>query len=188
MVVFATAPMLASRIDALIARGWDRRALLVTAAAIMAVTLPASPAVIARSWRVGTRAVAPPDAFSPEAIAFARAHELDGPLFNSVNLGGYIAWSLPAARIFQDSRFQSYPPGYFTKIIEASQSPEKWRELVKGVDWAMLSLSHPNELSGVGQFPAEEWATVFKDRAVQIVVRKSGGYRQLAITNGIPQD
>lgn len=179
LVVFATAPILAARIDALIARGWDRRAVWITAAAVMALTAPASPMRTMRAWRTGADAVAPPEIFSADAVAFARAHALSGPLFNSMNLGGYLSWTLPESRVFQDSRLQSYPPGHFTAILDASQLPEQWRVLVKDVDWAMVSLARPNELSGVGQFPPGEWASVFRDRAVEIFVRRSGRYAGL---------
>jgi len=176
LVVFATAPIVASRIDALIARGWDRRAVIATVLAVMAVTMPASPWRMARAWRVGDAAVAPPDIFSADAIAFARTRGLSGPLFNSMNLGGYVSWTLPEARVFQDSRLQAYPAEHFTAILDAAQSPEKWRALVSGLDWAMVSLARPNELSGVGQFPNDEWASVFRDRAVEIFVRRAGRF------------
>jgi hypothetical protein len=179
LVVFATAPILASRLELLIKRGWDRRAVLVTATAVMVATLPASPLRMARAWRVGAAAVAPPDVFSAEAIAFARAHDLSGPVFNSMNLGGYLTWMLPVTRVFQDSRLQSYPPQHFTRIIEAAGDSDRWRALVASVDWAVVSVARPNELSGVGQFVPEEWASVFKDRAVEIFVRRSGRYAKL---------
>ena len=179
MIVFAAAPLMASRIEALIARGWDRRAVLVTVAAVMVISAPASPMRMARAWRLGTAAVAPPDVFSPGAIEFARAHQLSGPVFTSMNLGGYVAWMLPEARVFQDSRLQAYPPPHFAAIIDASASPERWRALVSGLDWAMVSLARPNELSGVGQFAPDAWASVFRDRAVEILVRRNGRYAAL---------
>ena len=47
---------------------------------------------------------------------------LSGPVFNSLNLGGYIAWKLyPTARVFQDTRFQAYPPEHFRSTIAASR-------------------------------------------------------------------
>jgi len=179
MVVFATAPILASRIDALMQKGWDRRAVFATVAAIVVATLPASPLRMARAWRVGAAAVAPPDIFSDDAIAFARAHQLSGPVFTSMNLGGYVTWMMPEARVFQDSRLQAYPTAHFTAILTASASPERWQALTAGVDWAMVSLARPNELSGVGQFAPEEWASVFKDRAVEILVRRNGRFGEI---------
>ncbi len=111
---------------------------------------------------------------------FARTHGLSGPLFNSNNLGGYIIWNLyPQARVFQDSRLQAYPPEHFTRIRYLTRSQAEWDQLVAPVDWAMLSRPRPGELSGAGQFPASDWATVFSDDAVEILVRRSGRYAAL---------
>ena len=183
MIVFVAAPILAARVDALMARGWDRRAVLVTATALAVVMLPASPVVMARAMRVGARAaeaLEPPDVFSAAAINYARAHALSGPVFTSMNLGGWVAWHLPDARVSLDTRLQAYPSAHFTAVLNASSSPTQWKELVRGYDWAVVSVARPNELSGVGQFNAEEWASVFRDRAVEIFVRRSGAFGRLA--------
>ena len=104
-------------------------------------------------------------------------------MFNSNNLGGYLAFKLsPDVRIFQDSRFQSYPPEHFQRILRASASPDEWRTLVAPVDWAVLSRPRPDALSGVDLFSAAEWGTVFRDDAIEIVVRRSGRFGALART------
>jgi hypothetical protein len=65
-------------------------------------------------FAAGARAVVPDAFFSSNAIDFARRAGLEGPLFNSHNLGGFLAWSLyPRTRIFQDARLQEYPPERF---------------------------------------------------------------------------
>ena len=105
---------------------------------------------------------------------------LEGRVFNSHNLGGYIAWSLyPRVRVFQDSRLQAYPAEHFRRIIDASRSQDDWNTLVAGVDWAMISVPRPNQLSGAGRFPAADWATVYLDDAIEIVVRRSGKFARL---------
>lgn len=180
VLVFLTAPIMASRFDAWVARGWDRRAVVATVIAIVAATAPASPRQMRAAWRVGVTAVAPPEFFSSDAITFAREHQMSGPLFNSMNLGGFISWALPDARVFQDSRLQAYPPEHFATILRAAESPQAWRQLVANVDWAMVSLARPNELSGVGKFDVDEWSPVFRGRAVEILVRRSGRYGRIA--------
>jgi hypothetical protein len=153
LLVILTAPMLASRVAVFVAHGLDARAVLATT--IVAVTLVARIplATLATTWRIGGDAIAPASFFSTRAIEFARAEGLDGPLFNSNNLGGFLAWSLfPPPRIFQDSRFQAYPRAHWPAIQRAERSPAAWEQLVAGVDWAMLSVARPVPLSGVGQF------------------------------------
>jgi hypothetical protein len=116
-------------------------------------------------------------------VQFLRDHQLNGPTFNSNNLGGWLAWSAyPDVRIFQDSRLQAYPPDHFRRIVEASRSLDAWNDLVRGVDWAMLSTPRPNALSGVGLFANANWATVYWDDAIEIVVRREGRYADLAHT------
>ena len=122
----------------------------------------------------GRAALMPPEFFSEPAMQFARDHQLSGPVFTSMNLGGFVAWELyPSARIFVDSRLQAYPPEHFRAIIEASKDPQTWAAITAGVDWAVVSLPRVNELSGVGQFNPPEWRSVYRDRAVEIFVRRS---------------
>jgi hypothetical protein len=171
--------MLASRLTAWTARGLDGRALLATALAGAVFVSRVPLTTLAGGVRIGG---AHPDVvFSAQALAFARAEGLEGPVFNSHNLGGWLAWTMyPEVRVFQDSRLQAYPPEHFRAILEASRSQPAWDALVSGVDWAVLSVPRPNALSGAGRFPSATWATVYEDDAVEILVRRSGRYRNLA--------
>lgn len=180
LVVLATAPALAARLPSLTARGIDPRAVVVTAA-VAALAVSRIPlGLLATGFGAGRHAVEPPQFFSAEAIGVIRRAGLEGPVFNSHNLGGYLAWTLyPDVRTFQDSRLQAYPPGHFTGIMQASGSQADWDALVAGVDWAVLSVPRPNQLSGAGRFPEEEWGTVFRDAAMEIVVRRGGRYARL---------
>jgi len=183
LIVFATAPMIAARLTALSSasdrRRLDARAMVVTALAL-AVFMSRVP-IASFVTAVGAGGLHPPAIFSPRAAAFVRDAGLDGPVFNSNNLGGWIEWTLyPGVRTFQDSRLQAYPPEHFRRLLEASRSQAAWDTLVAGVDWAMLSTPQPNALSGAGRFPAPEWATVFWDEAIEIVVRRGGRFDAIA--------
>lgn len=181
LIFLVTAPMIAARLGAWIERGLDRRAILFTSLAVGILVSRIPIATLALELRAGTGAVKPAAYFSEDAVAFARAEGLEGPLFNSFNLGGYLAWTLfPRARTFQDSRLQAYPPEHFLTIINASASQADWDLIVSGVDWAVLSNPRPNQLSGAGRFPVADWATVFRDEAMEIVVRRRGRYGRLA--------
>ena len=179
LVVLVTAPALAHAL-ALAANTPSRRRVAVSASIILAVALMRVPAHrLVTQLSAGLPAIAPKSFFSADAIAYARSAGLEGNAFNSNNLGGYIAWTLyPAVRIFQDSRLQAYPPEHFLSILVGSQSDADWEVLVADVDWAILSLPRPNQLSGVGRFDVAEWRPVFNDGAIEIVVR-----RQLPISN-----
>ena len=181
LIFIVTAPIVARRIGELMARGLDGRAVLVTAIALAIAGARVPITSTFSIWQAGNAAIEPAAFFSPEAIAFVRREGLHGPMFNSNNLGGYLAFGLyPDARIFQDSRFQSYPADHFRAILRASESPADWNALASSVDWAMVSRARPDALSGVGRFPSAEWATVFRDDAVEILVRRSGRFAAMA--------
>ncbi|MEP6919127.1 MAG: hypothetical protein ABJC89_26030, partial [Acidobacteriota bacterium] len=174
LVWLVTAPMAADRLAWLIDRGIDRRA-LVAAALALAIATSRLPLRALTHPTGGTRAVAPPAFFSPGFPAFARRTNLHGPVFNSMNLGGYLAWELyPATRTFQDGRLQTVPPRHFRDILEASRSQSDWDRLVSGVDWAVLSNPRPDQLSGAGSFPRAEWATIYWDEAIEVLARRAG--------------
>jgi hypothetical protein len=168
------APLVSRHLDGLMARGLDRRAVVVTSAALVVAGARVPITHVPATWQAGNGAIEPAAFFSSGAIAFVRSEGLRGPVFNSNNLGGYLAFNLyPDVRIFQDSRFQSYPPEHFRSILRASESPQDWTDLVSGVDWAVLSRPRPDALSGVGRFSPVEWTTVFRDEAIEIVRRTS---------------
>ena len=179
LVFLVSAPIVADRIGRVIARGVDGRAVAATALAAGLLISRVPIAALAR-LQAGHRAVAPPEYFSPGMPSFARATGLRGPVFNSLNLGGYLAWELyPGTRTFQDSRLQAFPPEHFRAILAASRSQADWDALVAGVDWAVLSLPRPNQLSGADRFPRERWATVYWDEAVDVLVRRGGRFDAL---------
>jgi hypothetical protein len=184
LVLFASAPMLAAHAAALTNARTAQRA-IIAAALVCGALLSRLPVhTLVTRLAAGTPAIAPPSFFSPAAIEFAERAGLAGPLFNSHNLGGYVAWTMyPRAGIFQDSRLQAYPPEHFLSILVASRSPADWKVIAADVDWAMLSLPRPNQLSGVGQFPPEEWRTVFRDQAIEIVVRRGSRYDKSQLPN-----
>ena len=179
LVFLATAPMIVNRLTLWTARGFDGRAMLAVAlvASVFVSRVPLKTMV--DGVRVG--GLHPDVIYSPGALAYAMTHELKGPVFNSHNLGGWLAWTMyPEVRVFQDSRLQAYPPEHFRAILDASRSQPAWDALVSGVDWAIISLPRPNALSGDGRFPSAAWAIVYSDDAVDIVVRRSGRYAALA--------
>ncbi len=176
LIVVVTAPAVAARLTELMRRGLDGRALVATALAATLATAR-QPLIVFTRLGVGTHAVAPPEFFPAGLGRTLSGLELEGPVFNSMNLGGYLAWEMyPQARTFQDSRLQAVPPDHFLRILAASRDPAAWEQLVAGVEWAVISLPRTNELSGAGHFPDSRWAPVFEDQAVRVVVRRGGRF------------
>lgn len=173
LVPLAMTPMLAARFGRLIARGVHPRALVIASAAIAVVAVPFGPGRFVRDVQTGDAAVTPPAFFSLSAIEFLRRNGAHGTVFNSNNLGGFLAWHLyPDVRTFQDGRLQTWPPEHFRAILAAAGSQAAWDDLVRDVDWAVVSLRQTHELSGAGRFPPPEWQVVYQDEAV-VVFRRS---------------
>ena len=177
LLFVVAAPAVARAVDDLQRFRVDVRAVAVTAAvaALVLVRVPLSAMI--HELGIGRAALMPPEFFSARAMQFARERHLTGPVFASMNLGGFVAWELyPSTRVFVDSRLQAYPPGHFRMTIDASRDGDAWASITAGVDWAVLSLPRVNELSGVGQFHEPEWRAVYHDQSTQIVVRRSGRF------------
>jgi hypothetical protein len=136
-------------------------------------------------WGIGAEFIEPPDVFSSQAISFIRSSGLKGTPFNSNNLGGYLIWNLyPEVRVFQDSRFQTYPADSFANIHNAYESQPQWDKLVAGVDWAVRAMTRRGPLSGFGRFPAEQWALAYQDEANRNCGASAGQIRPTLITIG----
>jgi hypothetical protein len=71
------------------------------------------------------------------------------------------------------------PQEHIRAILAASRNHADWDALVAGVDWAVLSLPRPNELSGAGRFRRQQWPTVYWDEAFDVRVRRSGHFDAL---------
>jgi len=175
----ATAPIVAARV----ADVFPKTQVPILAGLALFAGILLSPRTVADRFEqlgVGDSFLAPHDVLSPGAISFVRSVGLKGTAFNSNNLGGYLIWNLyPQVQVFQDSRFQAYPPELFANIHEAFESQKQWDNLLAGVDWAVLSLARRGPLSGVGRFPQDQWAPVYRDEAISIVVRRSGRFGAL---------
>ena len=189
LLFFVSAPLVSQWIDALdgyAVAAWEhlQRARIVRGhvvaitLAVLALLLSRVPIpTLVRGLHAGGDALEAGDLFSPAAMRFAREHQMGGPAFTSINLGGYVAWHLyPAAQVFIDSRLQAYPPEHFLAVSRAAGDREAWDRLTEGVDWAVLSVPRMNPFSGTGQFDERFWGVAYRDRAIEILVRRHGRY------------
>ena len=132
----------------------------------------------------GAKSFEPAPIFSSHAMSFIRSAGLSGLCFNSNNLGGYLIWNLyPDVRIYSDGRLQSYPADFFLRIETAYGSQSAWDRLMSGIDWAVLALHRSGALAGAGRFPQREWAPIYWDDAIEIVVRRSGKFGSMAASH-----
>ena len=192
LLFFVSAPVIAQSIDAVDARvaaAWQglrpvrvvREHAVAVSAALLAVLLSrVSIPMLVGELQAGGTALEPADLFSSASMRFARAHQMSGSAFTSINLGGYVAWYLyPETQVFIDSRLQAYPPEHFRAIGHAAGDREAWDTLTQDVDWAVLSVPRLNPFSGTGQFDERFWGSAYRDQAIEILVRRHGRYGAL---------
>lgn len=94
------------------------------------------------------------------AAAFWEDAQLEGPIFNNYDIGGYLIYHLyPTEKVFTDNRPEAYPPEHFTDVyIPAQQDDIKWQALDQQYNFNAIFF-HRNDLT--------EWAQAFLVRMVQ---------------------
>ena len=63
------------------------------------------------------------------AVNFVKENNIEGPMFNNFNIGGYLIWRLPEEKVFVDNRPEAYSIKFFNEIYKPMQeNQEKWAE------------------------------------------------------------
>ena len=183
--VVGTAPLLARRLGWWMELGAPRLAVLGVCGVVALVASGPRLAGLQQRLTLGDRALLLEEMLPVRGMEVARRLGLQGPVFCSNSFGGYVAFSMGAAApVFQDSRLQAYPMEHFRNIM-FSNTPAAWEQLTRDVDWAVLSLARPNEMSGVGRFSPALWTTVYLDESTQLLVRRTGRWADVATQHGL---
>lgn len=103
--------------------------------------------------------------FPQGMIDFVRNNRLQGPLFNSYNLGGYLIWALPEIPVFIDGRaFTIYSEEHFHRFIRAYDQPETFTELEREYGFRLAILQpRPTTQNLLNWMLAHGWARVYQD-------------------------
>jgi hypothetical protein len=124
----------------------------------------------------------PPDARM--AAEFLASSNLQGPLFNSYDTGGYlIQYAFPRFRVFIDSRPEAYPSDFIKeKFLGALADEERWLRLVEeyrfdAIFFSVRSIPDRNFIARRLVDPA--WANVFFQNDIFILARRTAGNESL---------
>jgi len=99
------------------------------------------------------------------AVNFIREQRLAGHLYNSGNLGGYLSYHItPERKIFQYNMGRVFGDPFY--YVRHPDDLAKW-----DIDYAIIDTE--SEMSTL--FPEQEWATVYRDEASVLVVRRTPG-------------
>lgn len=111
------------------------------------------------------------------AAKFIKNKNLEGPIFNNYDIGGYLIFNLwPERKAFVDNRPEAYPNDFFQKVyIPMQENEEIWQEQLKIYGFKTIVFSYLDYTPWGQQFLARitkdpKWSTVFKDERVIILV------------------
>ncbi len=125
--------------------------------------------------------------FPVRACDFVRDNNLQGNMFNTYDVGGYIEWALgPERRVFMDGRYLFYP--LLRDFDRHLLSRDYWMD--KDVDYAIVPYPTDNAryLDGLSPFsltqinllfPRQYWALVFWDDAGLVFVKRTPAFAKL---------
>jgi len=163
-------------------RPWARALHALATAALCALLLSTAAALWISREALGGRepgascVTVRPDFSAPGAAEYIRRHDLPGPIFNEIALGGYLIHALhPERRLFIDTRNLSEPvlQAYRKSVV----SPKAWRALQRRYGFRTVVLSNltfaPVRLRRLlAEDP--EWRLVFVDPQATVFLRAEG--------------
>ena len=121
------------------------------------------------------------EAGNSAAIEFLSENKIEGPIFNNYDIGGYLIFHLfPREKVFVDNRPEAYPPEFFTdEYIPMQENDEKWREELARYNFNALVFAYHDATPWgqkflVSRIRDPEWAPVFADSKVLILLRRGG--------------
>ena len=127
------------------------------------------------------------------AADFLRASNLQGPLLNNLNIGGYLTHYLyPQYRIYVDSRPEAYPASFlYDKYQEPLNDETQWASLLAEYRFNILFFSQSSTWEN--QFCTRRardpnWAAVFRQDPIIIMVRRIPANQSIIQQHEIPRD
>ena len=163
------APVLAAGVPVVLEKyGKRAQSLLITLLAVLCIAPN-----VHRAQQLHPAARWDEKALPVRATRFIQEHQLAGPLFNSFDEGGYLAFALPELPVFQDGRTQAYPPEFFMALTRAGRTPEGFDAYLRnqGVTWA-LTQTQDRPGSGSRLLEVPGWALVYWDEQNEVLLRR----------------
>ena len=115
------------------------------------------------------------------AAHFIKSHEIHGPFFNNFDIGGYMVYHFfPQERPFVYNMPEAHPSDFWRSVyIPMMQDNVVWQEQLSKYDFNAIVLFH-GDRTGWGQeflvarLQDPQWAPVFVDRSIIVLVRRNG--------------
>ena len=115
------------------------------------------------------------------AAEFFRRENLQGPIFNNFDVGGYLIYYLyPKERVFVDNRPEAYPPMFFREeYLSLQRREDHWVRRSSELGFNVIFFNHRDRSTSGAQFIVRRaldpaWAPVFFDKDILILVKRYG--------------
>ncbi|MDP2649679.1 MAG: hypothetical protein Q8P10_02440 [bacterium] len=115
-----------------------------------------------------------------DAADFFLSNNLEGPLFNNFDIGGYLDYRFyPKEKVFVDNRPGEYPASFFQNVYIPMQSEQdKFNNLSKTYNFNVIFFGHTDQTPWGKTFIKQiisnpNWKTVYLDDFVIILVKNS---------------
>lgn len=116
------------------------------------------------------------------AIAFARAHGLDAPLWHSYEFGGYLLYR--DVRVLVDGRLdQVYPPAFVAECIASERNPAL-RARLPAATWAIGS-NGETRWTHRDLFADPAWAEIYWSDAASVYVSRAAHPELMSLAFGV---
>ncbi len=134
------------------------------------------------------------DSRSNQSAEFFRAVNIQGPIFNNYDIGGYLIFHLfPARRVFVDNRPEAYSTKFFNEIYKPMQESEtKWHEIDSQINFNVIYFMRHDMTEHAQPFlirrisdPA--WAPVFVDNWNIILLKRNKQNKAIINKYELPQ-
>lgn len=129
------------------------------------------------------------------AAEFWRRQNLQGPIYNNFDVGGYLAYFLyPQQRLFVDNRPEAYPPSFFRDdYFPLQQSEDHWMRRSPEFGFNAIVFNHRDRSAASEQFIVRRvldpaWAPVFFDKYIIIFVKRFGPNHATAVKFELTKD
>ncbi len=117
------------------------------------------------------------------AAEFIRKENIQGPIFNNYDIGGYLIWNLPALsaekKVFVDNRPEAYPDSFFSQIYKPMQeNPDIFARVDEERNFNAI-VFYRNDITPWGMNflkvikENQNWAKVFEDDYAVIYKKNS---------------
>ena len=129
------------------------------------------------------------------ALEFLRRENLQGPIFNTFDVGSYLIYALYSREcVYVDNRPEAYPASFFAEdYFPILANDEKWRRSLDAHRFNAIVINPGGRSAAAENFTVRrmlepDWAAVFFDEDILILARRYGANQPIIAKHELPRD